>query len=217
MFLKVILYFHVFSFCSKCIFVFFFKRLVQRQFREKLVTQSFPRKVLKGNKIISTSHRKSRYCLVSISRLNPFGEMVLGKNQKIFNFIQRLLRLSRDYFATKSFSRKRQCISRLILRLPNLQKTRVFNFYVVDVTFFQNHFISLVLPLSKPFQPKIIFLSNPIIFMQKSLQNHFKVCFPKHCFHFCLKFCRFQLRVLKIGDFQKLGWGSYFVNFFSKF
>ena len=148
--------------------------------------------MLKGNKIFSTSHRESRYCLVSILRLNPSREMVLGKNWKIFNSIQRLLWLSCDCFATKSFSRKLQCVSRLILRLPNPQKTRVFSFYVADETFFQNHFISLVLPLSNPSQPKIIFHSNPIIFKQKSLQNHFKVCFPKHFFfHFCLKFCRF--------------------------
>ena len=86
----------------------------------------------------------------------------------------------------------------------------VFNFYVANVTFFQNHFISLILPLSNPSQSKIIFHYNPIIFKQKSLQNHFKVCFPKHCFHFCLKFCKFQLKVLKIRDFRKLGWGSYF-------
>ena len=38
MFLKVILYFHVSSFCSTCIFVFFHKKLVQRLFREKLAT-----------------------------------------------------------------------------------------------------------------------------------------------------------------------------------
>ena len=37
-FLKVILYFHAFSFCSKCIFVFFFKKLVHRLFHVKLVT-----------------------------------------------------------------------------------------------------------------------------------------------------------------------------------
>ena len=141
--------------------------------------------------------------------------MVLGKNWKIFNSIQRLLRLSCDCFATKSFSRKLQCVSRLILRLPNPRKTRVFSFYVADETFFQNHFISLVLPLSNPSQPKIIFHSTTIIFKQKSLQNHFKVCFPKHCFPFCLRLCSFQLRVLKFRDFRKTGF--IFVKFFSKF
>ena len=53
MFSKVILYFRAFSFCSKCIFVFFFqkkkKKLVQRSFRKKLDTESFPQNVLKGN------------------------------------------------------------------------------------------------------------------------------------------------------------------------
>ena len=37
-FFKGILYFCVFSFCSKCIFVFFLQKLVQRLFREKLAT-----------------------------------------------------------------------------------------------------------------------------------------------------------------------------------
>ena len=49
-FLKVILYFRVFSFYSKCIFVFFFlQKLVQRSFHEKLTTHSFSRNVFKGN------------------------------------------------------------------------------------------------------------------------------------------------------------------------
>ena len=38
LFLKVILYFRAFSFSSKCIVVFFFKKHVQRLFREKLAT-----------------------------------------------------------------------------------------------------------------------------------------------------------------------------------
>ena len=133
----------------------------------------------------------SRYCLTSISRLKSSCEMVLGKNLKFFNFTQRLSRLSHDCFATKSFSRKLQCVSWLISRLPNLPKTHIFNFYVADVIVFQTLCFSLALPLLNPLQPKISFHSNPIIFKQKSLQNHFKVCFPKHCFHFCLRLCRF--------------------------
>ena len=138
--------------------------------------------------------------------------MFLGKNWKFFISY----RGYRDCFVTKCFSQKPQSFSRLISRLFNLRKTHVFNFFVADVTVFQNFLTSLALPLSNPSQPKITFHLNPIIFKQKSLQNHFKVCFPKHCFHFCLKFCRFQLRVLKIGDFQKLGWGSYFCEIFFK-
>ena len=115
-------------FVQNAFFCVFLQKLVQRSFCEKLAIESFPRNVLKGNKIISTSHRESRYCLASISRLNPSGEMVLSKNWKIFNFIQRLLRLSRDCFATKSFLRKLLCLSRLISRLPNPWKTYVLSF-----------------------------------------------------------------------------------------
>ena len=146
--------------------------------------------MLKGNKIFSTSH-SSRYCLASILRLNPSREMVLGKNWKFFSFIQRLSQLSRDCFATKSLSWKFQCVSRLISWLPNPWKTHVFSFYVADVTVFQTLSFSLALLLSNPLQLKINFHSNPIIFKQKSLQNHFKVCFPKHCFPFCLRLCSF--------------------------
>ena len=60
MFLKVILYFCALSFCSKCIFVLFkmhfcvvLKKLVQRFFREKLATKSFPQKEFKGKLKIS--------------------------------------------------------------------------------------------------------------------------------------------------------------------
>ena len=128
--------------------------------------------------------------------------MFLGKKLEIFHFIPRLSQLSHDCFATKCFSRKPQCVSRLISRLSNSQKMRVFNFSKFP-HFPRNASLE---PLSTQNQ----FSLNPIIFKQKSLRNHFKVCFPKHCFHFCLRFYRFQLRVLKFGDFRKRGWGSYF-------
>ena len=147
--------------------------------------------MLKGSYIVNFSYSESRYCLVSILRLNSSRKMFLGKNCKIFNFIPRLLQLSCNCFTTKNFSWKLQCVSRLISRLPNPRKMRVFSFYLVDVTIFQTLWFSLALPLSNPSQPKINFHSNPIIFKQKSLQNHFKVCFPKYCFHFCLRLCRF--------------------------
>ena len=114
-----------------------------------------------------------------------FSRNVFRQKLKKFSFSHQGYR---DYFATKSFSRKLQCDSRLISQLSNPQKTRVFSFYVANVTVFQNFFTSLALPLSNPSQPKINFHSNPIIFKQKSLQNHFKVCFPKHCFTFVLNY-----------------------------
>ena len=134
----------------------------------------------------------SCYCLVSISQLKSSCKIVLGKNWKFFNFTQRLSWLSRNCFTSKSFSWKLQYVSQLISQLPNSRKTCVFSFYVADVTVFQTLCFSLALPLSNyPLQPKISFHLNPIIFKQKYLQNHFKVCFPKHCFHFCLRLCRF--------------------------
>ena len=84
MFLKVILFSCAFSFCSKCIFVFFFKKLVQRSFQEKLATETFPRNVFNGNYKVTFSYKKSHYCLTSISRLNSSDEMVLGKNWIFF-------------------------------------------------------------------------------------------------------------------------------------
>ena len=146
--------------------------------------------MLKGNKFFSTSHKESRYCLASISRLNPSRKMVLGKNWKIFNFIQRLSRLSRDCFVTKSFSRKLQCVSWLILRLPNPWKTRVFSFYVANVTFFQNHFTSLAPPLSNPLQPKSHFLSKTHLFQDN-------LCIITSRYVFLTLFSSFLLRLCK--------------------
>ena len=124
--------------------------------------------------------------------------MFLGKNWKIFNFILRLSRLSHDCFAIKSFLWKLQCVSRLISRLSNPWKTHVFSFYVVDVTVFQTLSFSLALLLSNPLQPKINFHSNLIIFKQKTLQNHFKLCFP-----FCLDYAVFSLGFWNLGIFKK--------------
>ena len=69
MFLKVILYFRALSFCSKCIFVLFFKKKkkpVQRHFCEKLATKSFLRKEFKGNLKISFSYKEYHNCLMTI-------------------------------------------------------------------------------------------------------------------------------------------------------
>ena len=68
---------------------------------------------------------------------------------------------------------------------------------------------------SNPFQPKIIFHSNPILFKQKSLQNHFKVCFSKHCFHFSFNFANFSLGHSKLGIFFRKRVG--FLNFVKSF
>ena len=70
---------------------------------------------------------------------------------------------SRDCFATVS-------------PLSNPRKTRVFSFYIADVTVFQNYQTSLAQPLSNFFNPKSLFHSypfNPSIFF---CIFFFKVC-----------------------------------------
>ena len=77
MFLKVFLCFRALSFCSKCIFVLLFKKLVQRHFREKLATKHFPWKEFKAkigkHKI---SNKDFHDCLTAISRLIASHEML---------------------------------------------------------------------------------------------------------------------------------------------
>ena len=124
MFLKVILYFYAFSFCSKCIFVFFFKNWFRGFFARSSRLRASRKMCLREITKSHFSYRKSHYCLASILRLNSSREMFLGKNWKFFKFIQRLSRL----FHTKSFPQKLQCVSQLILRLSNPRKMRVFSF-----------------------------------------------------------------------------------------
>ena len=157
-------------------FCVFLQKTGSESFHEKLATESFPRNVLKGNFKVTFSYRKSRYCLMSISRLNSSREMFLGKTR---NFSS-LYKGYRDCFATKSFSRKLQYVSRLISWLSNPRKMRVFSFYVADVTSFQKLLTSLALPLSNLSQPKTIFHSNPINSKLVFYNFNFKVCFLKH-------------------------------------
>ena len=105
----------------------------------------------------------SPYCLTTISRLRSSCEMVLGKNWKFFNFTQRLLRLSRDCFTTKSFSRNLQCVS----QLPNPQKMHVFSFYVADVTVFSNTLFFPRTASLKPLSTQNLFSLKPHHFQAK--------------------------------------------------
>ena len=107
MFLEVISYFRAFSFCSKCIFVFFFKNWFKGCFARSSRLRASHEMCLRENKKSHFSFRKSRYCLAGISLLTLLAKCFLGKNWNILNFIQKLLRLSRDCFVTKRFSRKR--------------------------------------------------------------------------------------------------------------
>ena len=95
--------------------------------------------------------------------------------------------------------------------LPNLWKTRVFSFYVVDVICFQSLLTSLVLPLSNPPQPKTTFHLNPITLKLIFCISNFKVCFLKHFLHVFLSLCRNLSSGFKIlGIFRK--WVG-FLNF----
>ena len=111
MFLKVILYFRAFKFLLKMHFCIVLQKFVQRHFREKLETKSFPQKEFKGILKILFSYKEYRNYLATISRPSTSLKMIFRKNWKNISFIQRLSRLSRNCFATKIFSRKLLCFS----------------------------------------------------------------------------------------------------------
>ena len=100
-----------------------------------------PTKFAWGKLKITFSYRNSRYCLVSISQLTSSHKMVfrqkliflrshrnfrdcLPPNSRLIASLESICALV-AHFATNSL-------------LPNPQKTHVFNFYVANVTFFQN-------------------------------------------------------------------------------
>ena len=128
--------------------------------------------------------------------------MFLGKNFKFFKFIQRLLRLSRDCFTTKSFSWKLQCVSWLISRLSNLQKTCVFSFIRQMWQVFKTLLFPSLRLSRTPFNLKPFFTQTSSFSSKKSLQNHFKVCFPKIVFIFVLDYADFSLGFWKLGIFK---------------
>ena len=114
MFLKVILYFRDFSFCSKCIFVFFFKNwfkgLFARNLRLRASREMCLREISKTH-FHTFSYRKSRYCLASILRLNSSREMFLGKTGNFSSsykgYHNCLVTISRVRASRKSFSMSR--------------------------------------------------------------------------------------------------------------
>ena len=86
MFLKVILYFRDFSFCSRCIFVFFFKNWFRGLFTRSSRLRASHEMCLREISKVTFSYRKSHYCLMSISRLNPSREMVFRLKLEISKF-----------------------------------------------------------------------------------------------------------------------------------
>ena len=120
--------FVLFSFCSKCIFVFFFKNWFRGLFARSLRLKASHEMCLREISKVTFSYRKSRYCLVSISRLNPSHEMIFRQKLEKYKFhteaIVTVLRLK----ASHETSVLQWCFSQLISRLPNPRKTRVFSF-----------------------------------------------------------------------------------------
>ena len=106
MFLKVILYFCAFSFCSKCIFVFFFKNWFRGLFARSLQLKASREGKLKSHIFIQKVSLLPRESFAT----KLFSQNVFRQKLKIFKFIQRLSRLSRNCFATKGFSRKLQYV-----------------------------------------------------------------------------------------------------------
>ena len=95
-------------------------------------------------------------------------------------------------------------------------KNACFQFYKADVTVFSNTFISLALPLSNPSQPKTIFNSKPHHIQANLCKINLKGMFLTFFSSFPLRLCRNFLRVLKLGIFSKMGWGSWFCEIFFK-
>ena len=110
MFLKVILYFHALNFCSKCIFVLFFKNLSRGIFARSSRLRASTKRV----------QGKSKNLIFIQIVLRVFHDQALlakwflGKNWKNTSFIQR-------------------CFS----RLSNPRKTRVFSFIRLMWQFFK--------------------------------------------------------------------------------
>ena len=149
MFLKVILYFHVSSFCSTCILVFFIKNWFRGCFARSSLLRASREMCLREIKSYF-SYRNSRYCLAGISWLTFSWEMVFRQKLDFSqNHTETFVTVSRP-FATISFSRKHLCFSdpfhdyfATSSLLPNLRKMHVFSLNIAVVTCFQTFFISL--------------------------------------------------------------------------
>ena len=104
-----------------------------------------------------------------------------------------------------------------VLLLSNLRKMRVFSFYVTNVIGFQKFFTSLAQTLSNPLQPKTYFSSKLHQFQVYICKISSRYAFLIPSLIIFLGLCRFQLKVLYIGDFSKIGWVLSFCEIFSKF
>ena len=73
-------------FCSKCIFVFFFKNWLRGCLARSLRLRASRKTSLREIKYFSISYRESCYCLASISWLKPSREMIFRQKLEIFQF-----------------------------------------------------------------------------------------------------------------------------------
>ena len=112
--LKVSLYFYDFSFCSKCIFVFFFKNWFRGLFARSSQLRASREMCLREISKVTFSYRKSSYCLASISWLNPSREMVFRLKLEISKFhIEAIATGSQLRASRVSFSMSHDCFATL--------------------------------------------------------------------------------------------------------
>ena len=78
LFLKVILYFRVLCFCSKCIFVFFFKNWFRGCLARSSQLRASREKGLREINFFILSHRNSRYCIATTLWPTATREMLFG-------------------------------------------------------------------------------------------------------------------------------------------
>ena len=129
MFLKVILYFHVSSFCSTCILVFFIKNWFRGCFARSSRLRASRKMCLREIK----SHTETLATASRVFRDWPLlAKWFLGKKTGFFTKSHRNFR---DCLVTNSFSQKHLCFSgsfrdcfMTYLLLPSPRKTRVFFF-----------------------------------------------------------------------------------------
>ena len=139
---------------------------------------------------------------------NSFSRNLVWLKLDFSKFRKKLPLLSRDCFATYSFSWK-------LFRYSLTCEKRVFSvFNVANMIVF--HILSFPsLSLSRTiFNPKHYFIQTPL-FSSKFSAKSFQGMYFLHYSHLLFSdYAEFMLRVLKFGDFWKLGWISFSSEFF---
>ena len=110
-FLKWFYTFMFLIFVQNAFYVLFFKNLFRGIFTRSSRLRASYEKRLRENWKSQNSYREYRDCLLTILRLIPSCEKIFRQKLESTSFIQRLSRLSHDYFTTRNFSRKFLCFS----------------------------------------------------------------------------------------------------------